>query len=711
MRSHLEEHLIAARRHRFIGRTQELHLFQSVLAAPELPFHVLHIFAPGGVGKTTLLAEFMRVCEQHQTPAIYLDARNTDPSPDLFLSALHFAMGLSPQDSPLEVLTSQVGRCVLLIDTYERIESLDEWLREAFIPQLPANTLTVLTGRHSLAFPWRADPGWQALTHVLPLRNLTPAESQTYLIQRNIPPAQHQAVLDFTHGHPLALSLVADVFAQEGNIHFQPAAVPDVIRTLLEIFIQQVPSPLHHQALEACALVRLTTEALLAQMVDAPDIHELFQWLRNLSFIESGRLGLFPHDLAREVLITDLRWRNPDCYAKLHERARAYYTTRLAQTQGYQQQHILFDYTFLHRDNSAVRPYFTWQDGSLRTDTLREPDRAALIQMVMQHEGEASAQLAAHWLKQQPQGVLIFRDAEQQPAGFFLVVALHQASREDRDADPATQLAWRYLQEQAPLRPGEGATLLRFWMARDTYQVVSPIQSLIFINFMQHHRASAGLAFTFFSCAEPDFWAEIFAYADLARISKADFEVGDRLYGVYGHDWRGVPFAAWQALLAQREIAASAEIMPIETGANPQALLTTSYASAISSINEPLVVLSQPDFVEAVRAVLRNFSRPNILQGNSLLQSRLITNRVKSPASKTERVAALQALVREAAESLQSSPREAKYYRALYHAYLHPAPTQERAAERLDLPFSTFRRHLKAGIMAVTSNLWDQEIS
>ena len=34
---------------------------------------------------------------------------------------------------------------------------------------------------------------------------------------------------------------------------------------------------------------------------------ELFEWLRNLSFIESGPLGLFPHDLAREALVADLR--------------------------------------------------------------------------------------------------------------------------------------------------------------------------------------------------------------------------------------------------------------------------------------------------------------------------------------------------------------------------------------------------------------------
>jgi hypothetical protein len=46
-------------------------------------------------------------------------------------------------------------------------------------------------------------------------------------------------------------------------------------------------------------------------MLATPDVHELFEWLRGLSFIESGRLGLYPHDLAREALVADLRWRHP----------------------------------------------------------------------------------------------------------------------------------------------------------------------------------------------------------------------------------------------------------------------------------------------------------------------------------------------------------------------------------------------------------------
>jgi hypothetical protein len=361
--------------------------------------------------------------------------------------------------------------------------------------------------------------------------------------------------------------------------------------------------------------------------------------------------------LAREVLVADLRWRHPDWYAELHQRARAYYTTRLDQTQGQEHHRVLFDYIFLHRDNPAVKFHFIWKESSsLQCSPLRETERSAAIAMVRTHEGEASAHLASFWLTQQPQGAMVFRNTEQQIAGFLLKVALHQASSDALNADPATRAAWHYLQNYAPLRPGEAATLFRFWMARDTYQDVSPVQSLIFLKFLQHHRCTPGLAFTFLPCAEPDFWAAMLAYADLARISEADFEVGGKRYGVYGHDWRVLPPKEWQELLARREIDASAQsVMP-------------------SEISNPLLVLSQPEFVEAVQYTLRHFVSPDVLLSNPLLRSRLVIEQVTHQAGQRERVAALQTSIKAAVESLQSSPRQEKLYRALYRTYLKPAP-------------------------------------
>src|SRR6185312_9715410 len=105
----------------------------------------------------------------------------------------------------------------------------------------------------------------------------------------------------------------------------------------LEQLVQKVPGPAHRAALETCALVRLTTESLLAEVLGVDDAHELFEWLRGLSFIESGPLGIFPHDLVRDALGVDLRWRNPEWFGELHRRARHYYASRLGQTRGVEQ--------------------------------------------------------------------------------------------------------------------------------------------------------------------------------------------------------------------------------------------------------------------------------------------------------------------------------------------------------------------------------------
>ncbi len=741
----LMQRLSAERNRRFVGRLPELELFQDAIASPELPFHILHVFGPGGVGKTTLMQQFLRICEQSKIATIYVEARNIEAVPESFISTLRSLMGLNETDSPLDVLAAKQKRNVILIDTYEAISQLDEWLREAFLPNISINTLVVFAGRNPPSYPWRSDPGWQALIHVLPLQNLTSQESQTYLTSRNIPAKQHQAILDFTHGHPLALSLVADVFAQAQEFSLQAESAPDVVKTLLERFVQAVPTPLHRMALQACAVVRLTTEALLNQILagevqlldisptpeatdnnisspstdsqvatssnpslfkgkseNTPDIHSVFEWLRGLSIIESGQLGLFVHDLAREVLIADLRWRNPELYAELHHRARQYYTIRLGQTQGQEKHRVLFDYMFLHRDNPAIRLRFTWgEHSSLLTDSLRETDKIALLAMVAQYEGQESAKIADHWLNCQPQNVVVFRDSHSEPAGFAMIVELHTATDEDLTVDPGAVACWQYLQNHAPLRPQEGATLFRFWMARDTYQAVSPTQSLIFINFVQYFQKTSGLAYTFLPCADADAWASMLTYFDMTRLPKADFTVEERQYGVYGHDWRVVSPVAWQQLLAQREVG------------------TTGESPDNAPVSQPLLVLSQPKFIEAVQDALRNFTRPDALQNNPLMRSRSVyealSRQVEEQVVNTDmmrdRITALRTLVKQTVESLQSCPRDEKLYRAIYRTYLNPAPTQEQAAELLDLPFSTYRRHLKAGITRVTDILWQREIS
>jgi hypothetical protein len=126
--------------------------------------------------------------------------------------------------------------------------------------------------------------------------------------------------------------------------------------------------------------------------------------------------------------------------------------------------------------------------------------------------------------------------------------------------------------------------------------------------------------------------------------------------------------------------------------------------------SEPRVVLSHEEFAAAVRDALKNIARPQVLGSNPLVGCRWVMSRLGSNGENGTPVRALQTAIIEAAESLKRTPREQRFYNVLYHAYLHAAPTQEKAAELLDLPFSTFRRHLKEGIDRLTEILWQKEV-
>jgi hypothetical protein len=214
---------------------------------------------------------------------------------------------------------------VLLLDTYEVAAPLDDWLRQRFLPALPGDTLVVLGGRNPPSPAWRVDAGWGDLLRVISLRNLRPEDSRAYLYVAGVPEGLHERVLGVTHGHPLALSLVVDVLAQGGTqADFEPGRAPDLVRLLLGRFLEAVPSGRHRRALQVCAHTRLTTEGLLRAALGPgdPDAHELFEWLRNLSFVQHGPFGLFPHELAADAPDADLRWRDREEYVELHQRIR-----------------------------------------------------------------------------------------------------------------------------------------------------------------------------------------------------------------------------------------------------------------------------------------------------------------------------------------------------------------------------------------------------
>jgi hypothetical protein len=618
-----------------------------------------------------------------------LDARLLQPTPNSITDALIAITASENFEDALDAI-GRSKKHVLFFDTYEAIEPLDGWIRDQLIPQLPGNTLVVIVGRKRPSSGWRS-AGWQTLARTISLRNLDDSDIRKYLTGQRVPSEDHESIVRFTRGYPLALCLVADTFAQDGRVDFIGESTPDILALLLERLLEGVDRPEHRDLLELSSLVRTTTESLVADVFGAEVAPEMFNWLRDLSFIEETPYGLMPHDLARETISAEVRWRNPDRYSEIHHKARAYYADRMERATGNLQQAILFDYIYLHRDSPMMQPFFDWNSSPKAfIDTVRPQDEEAVVELVRKNEGPQSAQFARYWFREQPGSFLVVRDSygEDGIVGLLGKVRLDQVDSLSH-GDPAIEKALASL-TTAPLRAGEVGIHFRFWMAAEGYQSVGAVQSLLFIAIVQHNFTVHSLGVTMLSFSAPEFWTPMFDYALHRRLVEADFTTDGKSFGIFSMDWRSIPPKKWLELLSEQEA-------PIK-----------ERAEGPRRVNEVLV-LSKEGFSRSVQEALKSFSNINRLSENPLLESRLIVERIKGGADLKSKIDVLRGVIVDAARTLNSSPRDAKLFQALDAGYLRPKRSQEHAAEVLDISIATFRRHLKSGTERLTGMLWQQE--
>ena len=682
----LADTLDTASRRGFIGRSAELATFEAFLERPE-HVAVLWLSGLGGVGKTALMQACAGRARQAGWRTARIDGRTVAQSPQAFADAVTTAV--ATEKSHPDVDRSDAADVAIFIDTYERLESLDSWLREQYLPGLPAQTLIMIASRQLPSMEWRTDPGWAAVLEVLPLRNFRPEESRDYLTSRGVPEPLQAEALGFTHGNPLALSLLTDLYRLQRERF--TVRHPDVIQALVRRLLDNVPTPLHRRALEVCAHLRVTTEDRLAEALMINDASGLFEWLRSLSFIESGPAGVFPHDLTRDVIEADLRWRSPERYRQLHDDVRRGIVRQLQHGSTAERQMAFSDLLFLHRNNSIMRPLFQWDTlGQAPPTPAAIQDHDLLVDIVRRHEGNASAEILRHWMRRQPDGLWVFRDAAGEKIGFVCMLEVGWSTEEDCQRDPAIAAARSYAAHLAPPRPGEPVLYSRWALSRAT-----PVPSdtpgvwelTCTVNVTQWF-STPRLSWSFVAVEDADRWTPFFSHIRQERASRADFSVGGRTYAVFAHDWRAEPPLTWVREMAERELTTTpSDVDDLET-------------------QTPIVVLSHPEFAAAVRQALRDYARPDRLAGNALLSSRLVAERTanQSPSE------TLRQLVRLSAEELNTHPRDQRLYRALYRTFLNPAATQERAADLLGLPFSTYRAHLRAGTQRVTELLWQQEL-
>jgi DNA-directed RNA polymerase specialized sigma24 family protein len=501
------------------------------------------------------------------------------------------------------------------------------------------------------------------------------------LSARSVPDELHERLVKLSHGHPLALTLMSEVKDNQVTERVLED-MPELLGELVARFVADVPSAKHRQALELCAHVRFTSESLLRAVVDDAQGPELFAWLRGLSFMTQSREGLWPHMLARDVIDSDLRWRDPECYRQQHLAAFDFFAERLHKGPLGEKERRFFDFLYLGRASALMRGMFNFDAlGSGWADAPASFERQALLELAKHQEGPENLPIVKHWLDTQPGAFVVLRSPLGEPCLFFVHLVLDALREEDARADPAIASIRRYIDGCGGLGSDERIVVSRFGVSGDDgtgdgrLRHMRPL--LLWLT-------TPKLAFSFSALRQAELWAPGMRLAMHEPVAEAGFKINDRQQVVFGHDWRARPMARWLALLVERQLATSED------------------ALALPSVPQYLK-LARADFEEAVKNALRNLSQHDALSSNVLLGTRMLA------AEDGANAETLRALIDKALASLSEHPRDAKLLRALEVIYVRPAPTQEAAAERLGVPFSSFRRHLKKGTERVIEWLWQRE--
>ena len=363
---------------RFVGRDSELAELGDALAAESGGAQLYFVHGPGGIGKTTLLERLKGYVTRAGIVCASIDVSAIASTPAAVVAAIAEDLAIIETTATLQdicaAMTSSDCR-LLLIDSFDAKEETSGWLREKLLPALPAQVRIVVAGRNAPDTLWTAHPLWSEAMRCIQLSSLSREESSRLLEVHSIDEAAHEAIFELAHGHPLALVLLAAEMRKHARI---PSSLGrDAVRELIKRCVSGAPTPLHRRALEVSARARTTTVALLADVVDPLQAPILFNWLSEQCYMNIGVRGLSPHDLVRDVVDEDLRWRDPEGSRELDGALNRFLLRQLRD--GRHDPHTAMELQFLERNSALMKRYFDFGAlGSVSIGAAIADDRGRL---------------------------------------------------------------------------------------------------------------------------------------------------------------------------------------------------------------------------------------------------------------------------------------------------------------------------------------------
>ena len=533
--------LLAERRAALVGRDGELAALATLFDDDGPLVAVVHGLA--GSGKSALLRAFGAEAAVRGATVVTVDGRGAEPTPQGFLGALERSLGA-------QTLAAVDGPVVLVIDTFERLRLLDGWLRQSFLPSLPANARVVLATRDAPGAVWRSSFG--ELLRTVPVGPLSPAAAAEVLHRAGLDESQAEWVNRFVRGHPLSLQLAASA------IHERPdapddAVLPTVVQELAALYLDGL-DPATREALDATSVLRRVTLSLLGALLPDEPPQAPFARLAALPFVELGREGLVVHDTVREAVGALLRASDPVRHRAYRGAAWRQIRQELAGAAGPARWASLADMIQLVDEPLVREAFFPSSVQHYAVEAARPDDRAAIEAIVERHAPPEQLELVRAWWDEVPGAFRVARHPRGVVVAFAILCELADVPQRLLMRDPLCGPWRRHLRAQ-PVPRGQRVLLARLALAHGTGVAPSPCFAAL-LRDIEHASLEAGPALRrVYSHAHSDALRAQIAPLGFAPLSDyADVVLGGVAYRPNVCDLGPESVAGWLSGLAARDL-------------------------------------------------------------------------------------------------------------------------------------------------------------
>ncbi|MGD9734186.1 MAG: hypothetical protein AB7V58_01050 [Solirubrobacterales bacterium] len=378
---------------RLVSREVELGRIREALRSEGMAGVFVH--GAGGVGKTALLRRVAAATREEGYSVTWLDGRDVAPAPDELEDAL-----ASARTEP---------RPLIVLDSFEHVESLGGYLRRALIASLPGGSAVLIGSRRAPGPEWAPREGGGGFESIR-LRPLDSADSLELLRRLGVSGKLAVEAGRWARGNPLALELGADSARRLGRVPtLSECEGAELDRKLVARLVEASLQGPHLETLAVAAIARVTTPALLAAALSGGDSGGEWEWLRSRCFVEPRGEGVAPHELVREAIRAGVRRDEPLLERELRRRLADHLYERAGGPAG---PIAVIDLAELGED-PELHWGFSWRAaGRYRVDGVREADLELADRALRGSRHAAVWEGTRRFFEQAPEHITVARDGE-----------------------------------------------------------------------------------------------------------------------------------------------------------------------------------------------------------------------------------------------------------------------------------------------------------